>query len=92
MVGEFNLRDTLARSYILSCRRNIPFKLQTIHHQIYKEDVDGWSSAEPISCDVTLAAQEDPNTAEFLHYPVEIEGIYPEGQTISIQQRFCSPG
>ena len=46
--------------------------------------------AEPITCNVTLAAEEGPSTAQFLHYPVEIRGIYPEGQTIFIQQYLCS--
>ena len=78
--------------HIVSCRRGAVFNIPTIHHQIYQKHVDSWSSAEPISCDVTLAAQEGPSTAEHLHYQVKIEGIYPEDQTIFIQRCLYSSG
>ena len=61
--------------------------------QIYQKDVDDWSShAEPISCDVTLAAEEGSCTETLLHFPVKIVGINPEDKTIFLQQCLCSSG
>ena len=54
--------------------------------------VDEWNHSIPYCRKVKVYAQEGPDTAPFIDYPVHIKGTTEEGMSIIIQEQLQTTG
>ena len=60
--------------------------------QFLKHVVDDWNHSIPYCRKVKVIAQEGPDTASFIDYPVLIRGTTEKGMSIVIQEQLQTTG